>query len=289
MECLLSLVGVSAACNGGTYPAYLDKVPGIDIQNAADTAQLTGVELLNKCIENAAEQIRSDIETTMQDEFLLQEIRHDYTIGRWLDSYHSSVDRTGYVIEECGTCDYSSYYIESVEFQAKEDFDGTVKVTVGNVTTEYEATGLAEQRGYVEINQFVNAKQFTITLESDTDFQLLQLDNVCGYEQLIGKGGLKVRYQDRCNIDRLICAHKSLYTMPLKWLATVYFFMESAVTQRVNHYTTYTSREELKYNTNKYARMYEASLKTANNKLLNVVSGKCCVKCNQSHWQYARP
>jgi hypothetical protein len=296
--CLSSLVGVRGLCEStATYPYFINDIPGINLKNAANISDTTGVELLTKSINNAANQVKSDIQHEMIGLFRLNEKIKPFSLGNFTIGY-TSVVKSGFHFEQiCDPCRFASYYISSVDFQPKEDFSGKVVIEQGNEVTEISAIGNANIKTYVTINKLIQSNAFKIYLvnEDETSFDLLNTTSICYSSDvsvnLIGNGLIKLNGYWQCDIDRLFCELKDFFPR-LVWLASgAYFFEELSMTDRINYYSVYKSADDAMEQKHILIGRYHKELKTVVSKLIPMLKkmDKCCIDCTGSGWKYQLP
>jgi hypothetical protein len=296
--CLSSLVGVKGACNNTlSYPYFIEDIPGIDLKKAAHTSDTTGIELLQKSIDNGAKQVKQDIQHELIGKFRLNEKINGFEIGKFLSDY-TSVVKSGFHFEYlCHSCRLSSLFITTIDFQTKEDFTGKVVIEIGNETFEYSVINTAKKRSYVIINKLIQTNEFKVYIEEENgnSFDLLNTTAVCNCEnanvKLIGNGLIKINGYWQCDLDRLFCEIKDLFGRAVWYASGVYFYDELSMTDRINYYTVYKSQEDAVEQKHILNGRYQKEIKLISTKLYPLLKklGGCCVDCSGSGWFYNLP
>lgn len=296
--CLSSLVGVRNSCLGTSAHTYfIDDIPGVNLKNAAHASDTTGMELLNKCIANAANQVKQDIQHQLIGMFRLNEKVKPFSYAKFTSGYLSVV-KSGFKFQQlCDSCRFASLKISSVEYQTKNDFSGKVVIKVGNEITEITTISNATIKTYITVDKVIKSTDFEIYLEEEngSSFDLLSttasnIDANCTITT-IGNGLIKLNGYWQCDIDRLFCELKDLFVRAV-WLSSgVYFYDELSMSDRVNYYTVYKSQEDATEQKHILNGQYQKEIKLISTKLFPMIKtmGGCCISCSGSGWSYNLP
>lgn len=296
--CLSSLVGVKGSCSDtNSYAFFIDDTPGINLKNAANISDTTGIDLLNKSIQNGASQVKQDIQHELIGKFRLNEQIKPFTYSRFSTGY-TSVVKSGFKFQQlCDDCRLASLFITSVEFQTKEDFSGKVVVKQGNEVFEVTVISNAEIKSYVTINKKIVSTDFEIYLEEENGntFDLLNTlatpySSTCTITT-IGNGLIKLNGFWQCDIDRVFCELKELFGRAVWYSSGSYFFEELSMTDRINYYSIYKSQEDAVEQKHILQGRYQKEIKLVATKLFPLLKkmGGCCIDCTGSGWTYQLP
>jgi hypothetical protein len=123
----------------------------------------------------------------------------------------------------------------------------------------------------------------------------LQTNSLCLNDhihiQVIGQGNIRVVGNRICDIERLFCETKQLFGNALFKLSGVQFYVEAMVTDRLNYWTVYNSKEQANIQKGILKSQYEKSLKNIIVKLKDYLRdyGGCCTTCTGSGWTSHKP
>ena len=292
--CLSLLVGVRSCENNSDSLFYIEDIPGVSIGNAADIADLTGVELLKKSVKNAAKQIVSDLTAELTGTFRLNYSTPAIEIGSYTTGSKTFTQPTGINFKQLSDCcRFADFYISSVEFISKDA--GTYEVEINGEVFEIEA--VANKKTIIGINKLYTERELSIELklQGGGSFELQTIYPNCGLGWMsynaINGGNLKVTMYMKCDIKQILCQYPELFGHAMWLLSGKYFYEELQTTERVNYYTVYKSLETAEKQMHILRSRYEKEIKNISKKIIPLIRNQdsCCVICDGSGFKYQHP
>jgi hypothetical protein len=269
---------------------YVDSLPGIDIlmidglRKSGDDSDVTWAKLYKRAWDNLV----SDVSKALQDKFYLDSKLISRHTSQFKDDFNSSglagvkltfsLSRYSKIhIINLGLLAQSSHTDAVIRFY-DTDQDGELLLTL----TE----DLVEGRNTLNVDSDFEVDTLYIVIDTST-YPVRQTENkfyhgvsfitpylcewgwiggVNNVEQ-INEGGLDIKYNVTCSIDKFVCENINLFKTSLLWRIGIEITQERRFTENLNEYTTMTidrATELEGYYTNRYETELTNAIKSQN-------------------------
>lgn len=325
MACFSDYILVRGHC-GNTLPStglYINDLPGITVKiaaNVADDEVVSGINLLNRCIDEGIRQARHDIVSKMRNVVSFDKIQHNQDYGFFTDTYLSTSNTTRglkVTIDDC--CRLTGIFIKQLTLKANTTISNkTISIVDGNVTTNYTVDLTAgvettiypnykatEETVYIQWNTSdISVNDSTVFDTSSGAFPYASChdwnctQNECGHNGITVVGtddtdksyGIRALVQVRCDEDQFTCEISDQLAYACRYSAAMKFVEEWKMTTRINAPTNY-GKERYDEQYLMWEEKYHEELNSIVEKLPTWLAqvAPCCVECSSDHWTYQHP
>lgn len=323
MACFDQYILVRGHC-GTAVPStnlYINDLEGITLTKgaaAADEETVTGVNLLNRCIEWGITNAKHHLKLAMMNVVQFDSIIHQDKYGYFSTTYlPTSATERGLKITLADCCQLSRIFVKNLTLKSNTTITGktlkiidgvtettyTVDLTAGVPLTIYPNYKATENEIQIVWNTSdISVNESTI-FNSDCnncnfchDFNCVQNGygvngiTVTGSDNTNNSYGIQGLIQVRCDEDAFFCMISDKMSYLALYEAGLQFLREISSTERLNVFTQYgQERRDMLYV--EWQKKAEEQKKLLVNELPTFLAtvDKCCVNCNSSRWVYAKP
>jgi hypothetical protein len=321
-KCFNGILGIRTSY--GVYTAsksgyYIDDAEGINLEFAGaigSAAYKSGIDLIEKKIEYAANIVKDEILLQFVDSMRLNKIIESSMHGRFTSGYNSNgTGNAGIKIKKpkYPVRPYTSIRITSIEISVMDDCIIDLYIKDGKNEKVYESVEL--KGGYANelILQYLCDTETPIIYFDQTGIspQIVTMNrygcSTCGgasYEDVnklhvvgwngttetAGQYGITASLQMECNIDKIMCQIAPHLALPILYKAVAEIYREACHAQGGNKFTLFRGEQNLEM-ADKYDALFINSLPKfvlTISKLLKSIKDEC-ITCHTTGSSYALP